>query len=177
MKIIIGLGNPDGVYAKTYHNIGFVFADRIAAKLQIKFAKKKYKSLVAEGFWEGEKVVVLKPQTYMNKSGIAMDEVMRALKAKPEDIVVCLDDIDLPPGKFRFREDGSAGTHNGLRSIISVTGKTNFKRFRIGVGRDEKLDLADYVLSNISDDKKSAINDALSEAEKFLFEKILGSDK
>lgn len=176
MKVIIGLGNPDGIYTKTYHNIGFVFIERVAQKLQIAFTKKKYQSLTGEGFYGSEKIVLLKPQTYMNNSGMAVCEVMRALKVKPEDIIICLDDIDLPPGKFRFREDGSAGTHNGLRSILAQTGKTNFKRVRIGIGKDEKMDLADYVLSNISDDKKPLIFAALDEAEKFLFDVILGGE-
>lgn len=144
MNIIIGLGNPETKYEKTYHNIGFECVDALAKKLGIVFSQKKYKSLIAEGMFEGEKIMLVKPQTYMNLSG----ECVVLLKEKFKDarIIVVVDDIDLPKGNIRYREHGSAGTHNGLRSIVSYIG-TEFERVKVGVGRDISLDLADYVLS------------------------------
>ena len=120
MNIIIGLGNPETKYEKTYHNIGFECVDALAKKLGIVFSQKKYKSLIAEGMFEGEKIMLVKPQTYMNLSG----ECVVLLKEKFKDarIIVVVDDIDLPKGNIRYREHGSAGTHNGLRSIVSYIG-------------------------------------------------------
>ena len=144
MNIIVGLGNPDSKYQKTYHNIGFDCVNALAEKLGISFDKQKYKALIAEGVFEGEKIMLVKPQTYMNLSG----ECVVLLKEKFKDarIIVVVDDIDLPKGNIRYRERGSAGTHNGLRSIVSFIGQ-EFERIKVGVGRDISLDLADYVLS------------------------------
>lgn len=144
MNIIVGLGNPETKYEKTYHNIGFECVDALAKKLGLVFSQKKHKALLAEGIFEGEKIMLVKPQTYMNLSG----ECVVLLKEKFKDarIIVIVDDIDLPKGNIRYREHGSAGTHNGLRSIVSYIG-TEFERIKVGVGRDISLDLADYVLS------------------------------
>ncbi len=148
MNIVVGLGNPEARYDKTYHNIGFECVNAIAGKLGISFDKKKYKALVAEGMYNGEKIMLVKPQTYMNLSG----ECLVQLKEKFKDarILVIVDDIDLPKGNIRYREHGSAGTHNGLRSIVSYIGQ-DFERVKVGVGRDISLDLADYVLSKYDD--------------------------
>ncbi len=144
MNIIIGLGNPESKYDKTYHNIGFECVDALAQKLGFSFDKKKCKALIAEGLHNGEKIMIVKPQTYMNLSG----ECVVQLKEKFKDarILVIVDDIDLPKGNIRYREHGSAGTHNGLRSIVSYIGQ-EFERIKVGVGRDISLDLTDYVLS------------------------------
>lgn len=144
MNIVVGLGNPDEKYKNTYHNIGFDVVDALAKKLGITFDKQKYKALVGEGYFNNEKILIVKPQTYMNLSG----ECLVLLKEKFKDarLMVVVDDIDLPKGNIRYREHGSAGTHNGLRSIVAHIG-TEFGRIKIGIGRDISMDLADYVLS------------------------------
>lgn len=144
MNVVVGLGNPDEKYRNTYHNIGFDVVDALAKKLGVSFDKKKFKSVIAEGFFNGEKILLVKPMTYMNLSG----ESLAMIKEKFADarLLVVVDDIDLPKGDIRYRENGSAGTHNGLRSIVSYIGQ-DFARIKIGIGRDISLDLADYVLS------------------------------
>ena len=144
MRIVVGLGNPDAKYKNTYHNIGFACVDALAERLGLKFDKNKYKALIAEGVVDGEKIMLVKPQTYMNLSG----ECVVLLKEKFKDarFMVVVDEIDLPKGNIRYRERGSAGTHNGLRSIVSFVGQ-EFERIKVGIGRDITKDLADYVLS------------------------------
>ena len=144
MVIVVGLGNPDAKYAGNYHNIGFETIDALAERFGISVDKKKFKALVGEGVINGEKVLLVKPQTYMNLSGESV--VLLKEKFKDARIIVVVDDIDLPKGNIRYREHGSAGTHNGLRSIVSYIGQ-DFERVKIGIGRDISMDLADYVLS------------------------------
>lgn len=144
MNIVVGLGNPDEKYKNTYHNIGFAVVDKLAEKLGISVSQNKYKALVGEGMLGGEKLLIVKPQTYMNLSGESV--VMLKNKFKDARILVVVDDIDLPRGNLRYREHGSAGTHNGLRSIVSYIGE-DFERVKVGIGRDINMDLADYVLS------------------------------
>lgn len=144
MNIVVGLGNPDEKYKNTYHNIGFAVVDKLAEKLGISVSQNKYKALVGEGMLGGEKLLIVKPQTYMNLSGESV--VMLKNKFKDARILVVVDDIDLPRGNLRYREHGSAGTHNGLRSIVSYIGE-DFERIKVGIGRDISIDLADYVLS------------------------------
>ncbi len=144
MNIVVGLGNPDEKYKNTYHNIGFAVVDKLAEKLGISVSQNKYKALIGEGMLGGEKLLIVKPQTYMNLSGESV--VMLKNKFKDARILVVVDDIDLPRGNLRYREHGSAGTHNGLRSIVSYIGE-DFERIKVGIGRDISMDLADYVLS------------------------------
>ena len=170
MKLVVGLGNPDGMYSKTYHNIGFITIDKFAKKCGVSFDKKKCKSEIARL----SDVIFAKPQTYMNLSGDAVLELKKYFKIKNEDILIILDDIDLPKGKIRFRESGSAGTHNGLRDIVKKVGET--PRLRIGIGKpDDGRDLADYVLSNIDAMSKELIDTAIEQGfeiiENFVFNK------
>lgn len=144
MVIVVGLGNPENKYCGTYHNVGFEVLDILAEKLGVTIDKQKCKALIAEGMYNGEKVVLVKPQTYMNLSGESV--VLFKQKNKDARILVVVDDIDLPKGNIRYREHGSAGTHNGLRSIVSYIGQ-DFERVKVGVGRDISVDLATYVLS------------------------------
>ena len=144
MVIVVGLGNPDEKYQHTYHNIGFDVVNALAEKLGISFDKKKYKAVVGEGMLNGQKIMLVKPQTYMNLSGECV--VMLKEKFKDARIFVVVDDIDLPKGNIRYRQHGSAGTHNGLRSIVSYIGE-DFERLKVGIGRDISMGLADYVLS------------------------------
>lgn len=167
MILIVGLGNIGKQYEKTYHNIGFMVADKLAQILGLKFGKEKDKALSCEGFYNGQKLTIIKPTTYMNLSGQAV--ALYKKKNKEARIIVAVDDIDLPAGKIRYREKGSGGTHNGLRSIVSYVGE-DFERVKIGIGRDEKIDLADYVLSKIKDTK--LIEEAVESAAKMILEKI-----
>ena len=152
MFLVVGLGNPEKKYFKTYHNIGFMVMDRLCEKGGFKFTKSECMANTCEFFLNNKKVVVGKPRTYMNLSGNSLASFKNKYKLKGEQILVVADDIDLPLGTYRFRENGSGGTHNGLRSIARTIGQ-DFKRIRIGIGRPENIDLADFVLSNI--DKKT----------------------
>lgn len=153
MYLIVGLGNPDKKYEKTFHNMGFIAAGDVAEILGAKFKKKECEASVAEAFVGGEKVIIARPVTYMNNSGRAVKQLMSKYKIPPENLLVIYDDYDLPKGKVRIRAQGSAGTHNGMRSIIGETGVKDFARIRIGI-RDEELNIPiiDYVLSEIRKD-------------------------
>lgn len=182
IKLIVGLGNPDKKYFDTYHNIGFCFIDKLSSKLDIKVKKKECKSLTGEGFIEREeqqidpktgkiqtkiikeKIILAKPQTYMNLSGEAVLELVKKYKFSLDEILIVLDDIDIEAGTYRYRENGSGGTHNGLRNIVQLLKSQDFKRIRIGIGKDERMDLADYVLSKVSKENKEKINDAMERA-------------
>lgn len=151
MKIIIGLGNPGKEYAATRHNMGFMAIDRLADKYGIDIIDLKHKGMCGNGMIEGEKVMLVKPQTYMNNSGECVRELMDYYKTEPEDIIIIYDDIDLDPGQLRIRKSGTAGSHNGMKSVISHMGTQIFPRVRIGVGaKPDGWDLADYVLSRIT---------------------------
>lgn len=186
IKLIVGLGNPDKKYFDTYHNIGFCFIDKLSSKLDIKVKKKECKSLTGEGFIEREeqqidpktgkiqtkiikeKIILAKPQTYMNLSGDAVFELVKKYKFSLDEILIVLDDIDIEAGTYRYRENGSGGTHNGLRNIVQLLKSQEFKRIRIGIGKDERMDLADYVLSKISKENKEKINEAMERAIEYL---------
>ena len=144
MKIVVGLGNYEPKYEHTYHNIGFDVVDEIAKKLDLSFSKQMCKGLVAEGRLGREKLILGKPLTYMNLSGLCVKELKQ--KFKDARILVIADNIDLPKGNIRYKERGSGGTHNGLRNIVKEIGE-DFERIRVGIGRDIFMDLADYVLS------------------------------
>lgn len=164
MKIIVGLGNPGKDYENTKHNVGFLTIDILAEKLGIKVNKIKFKALVGEGFAGGQKVILVKPQTYMNLSGNSVREVLAFYKADIEDMLVIYDDIDLPMGNLRLRPKGSAGTHNGMRSIVYDIADDGFPRLRIGIGGERKGDLANYVLGGFRGDDKDKIEAALIKA-------------
>lgn len=148
--MIVGLGNPEKQYEKTFHNMGFVAAGDAAEALNARFRKKECEASVAEAYINGEKVIIARPLTYMNNSGRAVKQLMAKYKIGEEKLLVVYDDYDLPKGKVRIRAGGSAGTHNGMRSIIGETGLTAFPRIRIGI-RDEEVNIPiiDYVLSEV----------------------------
>ena len=148
MKIIAGLGNPTKEYEGTRHNIGFSVIDKLADKYNISMNEKKHKAICGKGMIEGEKVILLKPQTYMNLSGESVVDAVNFYKVDPEeDVIIIYDDIDLDVGKLRIRAKGSAGGHNGMKNIIAHLGTQVFPRIRVGVGAKPKdWDLADYVL-------------------------------
>ncbi|MCI6710504.1 MAG: aminoacyl-tRNA hydrolase [Anaerovoracaceae bacterium] len=164
MKIIAGLGNPGKEYENTKHNVGFLTIDILAEKYDIKVNKIKFKGLVGEGMIGTEKVILVKPQTYMNLSGQCIREIVAFYKLDMEDLVVIYDDIDLPMGNLRIRKKGSAGTHNGMRSIIYDLQDDGFPRVRVGIGGERKGDLANYVISGFSGDDRKLIEEAIVKA-------------
>ncbi len=153
MFLIVGLGNPEKKYEKTYHNLGFLAAGDVCEKLHTSFKKRECEASVAEARLAGEKVLIARPVTYMNASGRAVRQLMAKYKVSPKELVVIYDDYDLPKGHVRIRPSGSAGTHNGMRSVIAETGVSEFARIRIGI-RDEsaQVPLIDYVLSDIQEE-------------------------
>ena len=153
MYLIVGLGNPEKKYEKTFHNMGFIAVGDTAERLNVKFKKKECEASVAEAFVGGEKVILARPLTYMNNSGRAVKQLMAKYKIPEDRLLVIYDDYDLPKGKVRIRAGGSAGTHNGMRSIIGETGLTNFARIRVGI-RDEEVNIPiiNYVLSEVRKD-------------------------
>ncbi|RAL23176.1 aminoacyl-tRNA hydrolase [Thermoflavimicrobium daqui] len=161
MKFIVGLGNPGTKYQLTRHNIGFWVIDQLSEKWGIPVTKEKWKSLVGEGTVHGEKVILMKPLTFMNLSGEAVRPALDYLKGNIEDLVVIYDDLDLPLGQIRLRLKGSAGGHNGMKSIISHIGTQEFKRIKIGIDRPPvKISVPDYVLSPFSKEELSLAQEA-----------------
>lgn len=166
MKIIIGLGNPGDKYVGTRHNIGFDIIDRLASDYHIDVTTNKHKGLIGTGAIEGQKVVLVKPQTYMNLSGECVRAVMDFYKVDPaEDLMILCDDITLDVGQLRLRAKGSAGGHNGLKSIIAHVGEA-FCRIRFGVGeKPARMDLADYVLGHFPKEEWDTIREGVLKAE------------
>lgn len=159
MVVIFGLGNVGSEYSNTYHNMGFMFLDKFAEKHGLKFTKNKYYGMLAEGNIAGEKVLLVKPTTLMNLSGKCVGEYVRKFKVDLSNIMVIYDDIDIACGTYRLRKSGSAGTHNGMRDIISNLGSGEFPRLRIGIGfKPEYMGLANYVLSRVSSDNMAKLD-------------------
>ena len=165
MKIVVGLGNYGDKYAHTFHNMGFLAVERIAEKLNLKFSKKECDSLVAEGYRNGEKIILAKPLTYMNLSGVAVKQLLGKYKASPTDLVVLFDDLDIERASVRVRLKGSAGTHNGMRNIVEKIGSTDFARVRIGIGpKPTLIPLVDFVLMDIPKNERPAFSEAFDKA-------------
>lgn len=166
MFIIAGLGNPTKQYENTRHNIGFMLIDALADKYGIGVGSLQHKAIVGKGMIGSEKVILAKPQTYMNLSGESIRELSDYYKVDPEtEIIIISDDIALPPGYIRVRPKGSAGGHNGLKNIIQHLGTENFARIRIGVGeKPKKMDLADYVLGHFPPNEINDIHNGIDSA-------------
>ena len=164
MKLIIGLGNPGKEYERTRHNTGFMVLDRLSEKLNIEISQNKFKGLYGKGKYKGEDVLLLKPQTYMNLSGESVRQVMDFFKISQEDILVVYDDLDMPVGKLRLRQSGSAGGHNGIKNIIFHTGSQNFNRIRVGIDRSKYIKVVDYVLSRFTSEEQEAIEQGVENA-------------
>lgn len=166
MKLIVGLGNPGPRYAATRHNIGFRAVDAFAAKFRIGFDGHEKDALLGRGRVAGGAVMLAKPLTYMNLSGESVGKLVRAYVDTLSDLIVVYDDVDLPVGKLRIRERGSAGTHNGMRSLVSSIGSEDFARLRFGVRGATITDanLADYVLDVFTADEESAVAEAMPRA-------------
>lgn len=166
VKLIVGLGNPGKQYETTKHNIGFLTLDALAANLGLSFNKTKFKSIYAEGNIGTEKVILVKPQTFMNLSGESVRPWMDYFDLTEEDVVIIYDDMDLPVGKIRLRQQGGHGGHNGVKSLIQHMGTQNFNRIRVGVGRPfPSQDVISHVLSPFSkdtvDDMKNSIHESV----------------
>ena len=166
--LIVGLGNPGREYEKTRHNAGFRCIDRIAENLNVKIDKLKFQGLYCQTNYNGGKVFLLKPQTYMNLSGRSVLQLSAYFNIPPQRIIVLFDDISLEPGRLRIRANGSAGGHNGIKSIIQEVGSQEFPRVKIGVGAkpNPNFDLADWVLSTFSANEEKALEVSLENAAK-----------
>lgn len=161
MYLIAGLGNPSKTYEGTRHNVGFSMIDVIGSKFDIDVTTKKHKALVGRGVIEGMRVILAKPQTYMNLSGESIREIADFYKIEPENIIIIYDDISLDVGQLRIRKKGSAGGHNGVKNIIAHLGTQEFPRIKVGIGnKPEGWDLADYVLSRYSKAEQEALEEA-----------------
>ena len=176
MYAIVGLGNPDKKYDKTRHNIGFDVIDELASQMGVQVNTRRHKALCGIGMIGNEKVILVKPQTYMNNSGESVREVMDFYKLDPQqEIIIIADDISLDVGKIRIRAKGSAGGHNGLKSIIAHTGTQNFKRIKVGVGENHG-DLVNHVLGKFGSKEREivdeAVRNATSAAEVMILENI-----
>lgn len=164
MYIIVGLGNPGKNYANTKHNIGFELIDYIAREKKVKVDKLKHKALLGEFIYSKEKVILVKPQTYMNLSGDAVLSILNFYKIPIENLMVVYDDVDIPLGNIRIRKSGSSGTHNGMRDIIFKLKDDGFPRMRIGIGKPEKMELKNYVLSGYTKDEVPIMETAVVNA-------------
>lgn len=163
MYVIAGLGNPGKEYASSRHNAGYMAVEYLAEKLNTKLNKLKFNSVYGDTSINGEKVMLVKPVTYMNKSGIAIAEIVKFYKISTSNLIVIYDDIDIPLGALRIRPSGSAGTHNGMKSIVDSIG-SEFPRIRIGIGRNEEMDLADFVLQKFSRNEKDIVTPIIERA-------------
>ena len=166
MYVIVGLGNPGQKYQNTRHNLGFITVDKLAEDNGISVNKLKFKALVGEGRMLGEKVLLVKPQTYMNLSGESVRDIMNFYKLEPENLIVIYDDIDIAVGTIRVRKFGSAGTHNGMKSVIYQIQSNRFPRIRIGTGNDHMGNLIDFVTGNFTKEEVPLLEGAVTNAVK-----------
>ena len=174
MYLIVGLGNPEKDYAKTRHNMGFNVINRLSDKYEIDVNNKKFKALFGKGIIEGEKVILVKPQTYMNLSGESVLEFKNFFKIEENKLLVIYDDFDTEPGKIRIRKFGSAGTHNGMKSIVNILKTEKFPRIRIGIGRpkDEKLDIITYVIGYVSEEDMKILDEGVIKGAEAISDRI-----
>ncbi|MCU4992309.1 aminoacyl-tRNA hydrolase [Bacillus cereus] len=165
MKLIVGLGNPGREYELTRHNIGFMAIDELAKRWNISLNEQKFRGVFGAGFVNGEKVILLKPLTYMNLSGESIRPLMDYYKIDVEDFVVLYDDLDIPVGKLRLRMKGSAGGHNGVKSTISHLGTQEFQRIRMGIDRPKNgMKVVDYVLGRFTSEEIPDVNHSIEKA-------------
>lgn len=164
MYIIAGLGNPGREYDGSRHNVGFMTIDKLADRYHIEIREKAHRAYIGKGMIEGQRVILIKPQTYMNLSGESIRSVMDFYKVELENLIVIFDDISLEPGQLRIRKKGSAGGHNGIKSIIAHLGTQDFARIKVGVGaKPPKMDLAYYVLGHFSKGEKERMEQAYND--------------
>lgn len=164
MYAVVGLGNVGRQYQGTRHNVGFDTIDYLAHKNKVELNKSKFNSVFGEYRINGEKILLVKPTTYMNRSGFAVVDLKNFFKIPTNNIIVVYDDVDLELGQLRIRAKGSAGSHNGMKSVIYQLGEDEFPRIRIGVGRDDRMDLAAYVLQKFSEEERDIVKDIIVQA-------------
>lgn len=173
MYLIVGLGNPEKEYANTRHNMGFNVINKIAEEYKIEVTNNKYEALFWMGEIEGEKIILLKPQTFMNESGRSVIKFRNFYKIPEENVLVIYDDIDLEPAKIRIRKKGSPGTHNGMKSVTQNLGTNNFPRVRVGIGSPVyKDDLINYVIGKISKEEAVKLDEGVEKAKNAVIEII-----
>lgn len=172
MRLIVGLGNPGKKYEQTRHNIGFLVIDELAKQLNVEVNQNKFNALIVQTRIGTEKVLLMKPQTFMNLSGEAVIQAMNFYQIDPEELLVIYDDLDLPSGKLRLREKGSAGGHNGIKNIIQHLHTQEFNRIRIGVGKNPLIDTKDYVLGKIPAEEKKLFIEVTEEAAKACIDSV-----
>lgn len=172
MKIFVGLGNPGKKYENTRHNAGFMVMDELAKLCEVSFDQEKFSAYFAKTKLKGEDVILLKPTTYMNNSGFALRQCMDFYKASPEDVTVIYDDVDLPVGKIRLRQKGSAGGHNGIKSIIQCIFTSEFDRIRVGVGKDPQIDIINWVLGKFREEEQKDLKNAVENSAKAAYYSI-----
>lgn len=168
MKLIVGLGNPGVRYARNRHNVGFMVVDRLAAAERATFTRRRFNAQLTEIKAGDERVLLAKPQTYMNESGRAVGKLAGFYHLPPESVIVIYDDLDLPLGRLRLRPNGSAGGHHGIDSIINTLGSSDIPRLRIGIGRPNPEQDVGHVLGNFNSDEQSLLDEALERAEQAL---------
>ncbi len=164
IRLVVGLGNPGVRYARSRHNVGFMVADRFAHAHRLAYARRRFEAQLAEGQVAGHRVIVAKPQTFMNLSGAAVGKLYAFYKVAPQDLLVVYDDLDLPLGKLRLRPRGSAGGHHGMESIIAHIGTSDFPRLRIGIGRPNPDADVDHVLGHFAHDELPVMQDMIARA-------------
>ncbi len=174
MKVIVGLGNPGVPYEETRHNIGFQVVDRLAEINHILISVKRFKSLYGTGWIDSQRVILVKPMSFMNRSGETVKKALHFFQVGIEDLIVIHDDLDLPLGRLRFKQRGSDGGHQGVRSIIESLGKNTFLRLKVGIGRPPKgMDPAEYVLTSFDGIQRSHLEGILSGAAESLMVMLL----
>ena len=165
MYLIVGLGNPEEEYSNTRHNMGFATINKLAKKLNIEVNKKKFNALYGSGIVNGQKIILIKPQTYMNLSGESVADICNYYNIDLENLIVIYDDIDLDVGKIRIRKKGSGGTHNGMKSVVSNLQTEDFPRIRIGIGEPTyKNDLLNFILTKIPNEEYKVLEKATENA-------------
>ncbi len=173
MYLIVGLGNPESDYSKTRHNMGFNVINKLSEKYEIEVNKSKFKGLIGSGTIENEKVILLKPQTFMNLSGESIIEVINFYKIPLENLIVIYDDVDIEPGKIRIRKNGSAGSHNGMKSVVNNLHTEEFTRIRIGIGKPkENTDMISYVIGYVPEEELESLNKGVEKAKEAVIEII-----
>lgn len=173
MYLIVGLGNPEPEYSKTRHNMGFNVINKLATEYQIEVKSKKWKGLVGKGIIENEKVILLKPQTFMNLSGESIREVMDFYNLENKDIIIIYDDMDIEKGEIKVRKTGGPGSHNGMKSVIENLSNNRFKRVRVGIGKpQEKIDMINYVIGKMPEDEQQILDKGTEKAKEAVIEII-----
>lgn len=170
--LIVGLGNPDRIYARNRHNVGFRVVDELAETLRVSVDRVKFRGKFTQATWKGQKLVLLKPMTFMNSSGLSVMDAVNYYKLPTDRVIVVFDDISLDVGRLRVRSDGSAGGHNGIKSIIGAINSQDFPRVKVGVGAKPHpdYDLADWVLSNFSAEEEKKLKPAVERAAEAVLE-------